>query len=157
MKYLMFAASALLLASPAATQTPAPSPSGYGAPIGVSEAVKLVDKGMKLAEARKFKMAFAVVEPSGELVAFAKMDDTVYASAHLAREKARSAARFRRPTEEFETRVIGGRTVLLSSDEFLPIAGGIPIVRNGRVIGALGVSGGSAAEDAAIAAAALAE
>jgi uncharacterized protein GlcG (DUF336 family) len=61
------------------------------------------------------------------------------------------------PTAEFETRVQGGRSVLLSSDEIIPIAGGIPIIANGRVIGALGASGGSAADDAAVAAATLGE
>lgn len=87
MKRLLMAASALMLATPAATQTPV-SPIGYGPPISVSEALKLVEKGMKQAEAKKLKMAFAVVEPSGELIAFAKMDDVVYASAHIAQQKA---------------------------------------------------------------------
>jgi len=160
MKHLLLAATAAMIAAPLAAQTAAPAapasaPVGYGAPITLADAMKLIEKGMKLAEARKLKLAFAVVEPSGELVAFAKMDDVLYASAHLAQQKARAAARFRLPTSEFETRVMGGRTVLLSSDEVIAIGGGVPIIANGRVIGALGVSGGSAADDAAVAGAAL--
>jgi uncharacterized protein GlcG (DUF336 family) len=162
MKHLVFAVTAAMIASPVDAQTavpvaPASTPVGYGAPITLADAMKLIEKGIKLAEARKLKMAFAVVEPSGELFAFAKMDDVVYASAHLAQQKARAAARFRLPTSEFETRVMGGRTVLLSSDEVIAIGGGVPIVVNGRVIGALGVSGGSAADDSAVASATVSD
>ncbi len=162
MKRLVIAAIAIMIAAPVAAQTaisaaPASAPVGYGAPITLADAMELIEKGVKLAEARKLKMAFAVVEPSGELVAFARMDDVVYASAHLAQQKARAAARFRLPTSEFENRVMGGRTVLLSSEEVIAIGGGVPIVADDRVLGALGVSGGSAADDVAIANAAVAD
>ena len=153
----LIAIGAMMLAMPLASQTPAPPPTSYGPPIAVSDALKLVEKGMKQAEAKKLKMAFAVVEPSGELVAFARMDDVSYATIRIAQQKARTSARFRLPTSEFEARVLGGRTVLLSSDEVIAVGGGIPIVDKGRVIGALGVSGGSAQEDAAVAAATLGE
>lgn len=93
-------------------------------------------------------MAFAIVEPSGDLVAFVRMDGLVYASTQVAIQKARSAARFRLDTAEFETRVMAGRTVLLASYEVLPIGGGVPILADGRVIDAIGVSGGTSAEDA---------
>ncbi len=156
MMRLLIAACAVMLASPAATQTPAP-PTSYGPPIAASDALKLIEKGMKQAEAKKLKMAFAVVEPSGELVAFARMDDVSYATIRIAQQKARSSARFRLPTSEFEARVLAGRIVLLSSDEVIAVAGGIPIMANGKVIGALGVSGGSAQEDAAVAAATTGE
>jgi glc operon protein GlcG len=158
MKHLLVAVVAAMIAAPVPAQTAAPAaPVGYGVPIMLADAMKLIEKGIKLAEARKLKMAFAVVEPSGELIAFAKMDDVVYASAHLAQQKARTAARFRLPTSEFETRVMGGRAVLLSSDEVIAIAGGVPIVANARVIGALGVSGGTAADDGAVASAAVSD
>lgn len=162
MKHLILAAIAAMMAPPLAAQTvtpaaPSSAPVGYGPPITLADAMTLIEKGMKLAEARKLKLAFAVVEPSGELVAFARMDDVVYASVHLAQQKARAAARFRLPTSEFETRVMGGRNVLLSSDEVIAIGGGVPIVTNGRVIGALGVSGGTAADDDAVASAALSD
>jgi glc operon protein GlcG len=112
-------------------------------------------KGMKNGASRKHKMAFAVVEPSGELVAFARMDDTPYASIRLAQQKARTSARLRVSTAELERRVQDGRTVLLSSDEVLAVAGGVLIIKHGRIVGALGVSGATAPEDASIAESAL--
>ncbi|HWU95322.1 MAG TPA: heme-binding protein [Sphingomonas sp.] len=148
-------ACALLTATPAIPQTSNAKPAGYGAPIAVDEALRLIRKGMAESAAKELKMAFAVVEPSGELVAFARMDDVPYASIRLAQQKARTSARLRMATASLEERVLGGRSVLLSSDEVLAIGGGVPIIANGRVVGALGVSGGTAAEDAAIAAASL--
>lgn len=156
-RLLPLVAATALVASAGSAESPDTQPTAYGLPIAVAEAGRIIDKGMKLAAAKGFKMAFAVVEPSGELVAFARMDDTPYASIKVAQHKARSSARFRLPTAEFERRVLAGRTVLLSSDEVLAVGGGIPIVAGGRVIGALGVSGGSAAEDTAIASAAVAD
>ena len=111
----------------------------------------LIRRGIEQSEAKGHKMAFAVVEPSGELVAFARMDDVPYASIRLAQQKARSSARLRMTTAALEERVQGGRSALLSSDEVIAIGGGVPIVVNGRVVGALGVSGGTAAEDGAVA------
>jgi len=84
------------------------------------------------------------------------MDDIPYASTRLAQQKAPTSARFRMTTAQFEERVQTGRVVLMSSDEVVAIVGGVPIVQDGRVMGAIGVSGGSAVQDAAIAAAAIA-
>ncbi|MEL0211699.1 MAG: heme-binding protein, partial [Novosphingobium sp.] len=90
----VLAALTFFVVTQAAAQVPAsappstPIPAAYGAPVSLDEAMALIEKGIKLAAARKFKMAFAVVEPSGELLAFARMDDVVYASAHIAQRKA---------------------------------------------------------------------
>jgi glc operon protein GlcG len=149
-------ACAAMIAIPAAAQPPTPPASGYGPPIGVSEALALIDRGMEKSTAHGLKMVFAVVEPSGELVAFARMDDAPYASIRLAQQKASTSARLRLTTAELEERVQGGRMALLSSDEVIAIGGGVPIVVNGKIIGALGVSGGTAAQDAAVAEEALA-
>jgi uncharacterized protein GlcG (DUF336 family) len=149
-------ASAATIAIPAVAQQPTQQTSAYGAPIGVSEALALIDRGMEKSAAQGFRMVFAIVEPSGELVAFARMDDAPYASIRLAQQKASTSARLRLTTAELEERVQGGRMVLLSSDEVIAIGGGVPIVADGRIIGALGVSGGTAAQDAAIAAATVA-
>lgn len=148
-------ACALLTATPASPQTSNAQPAGYGSPIAVDGALSIIRKGMAESTAKGLKMAFAVVEPSGELVAFARMDDVAYASIRLAQQKARTSARLRMTTASLEERVLGGRSVLLSSDEVLAIGGGVPIIINGRVVGALGVSGGTAAEDSAIAAVAV--
>lgn len=143
---------AVLIATPALAQTaPPPPPALYGPPIAVDQALALIDRGMRQAQAKGLKMAFAVVEPSGELVAFARMGDAPYASTHVAQQKARASARFRLPTSQFEERVQAGRVALLTSDEVIAVGGGLPIVIDGRVAGALGVSGGTAAEDTALA------
>lgn len=158
MKHLV-AAVALALTAPAAgaqTQPPAPAAApAYGAPIGLEDAQAILDRAVAAARAGNFRMAVAVVEPNGELVAFARMDDVQYGSILVAQRKARTAARYRLPTATLEERVLGGRIVSLANDDALPIAGGVPIVVDGRIVGAIGVSGASAAEDAAVALAAL--
>ena len=144
-------ACALMTAIPAVAQPQAKPAIGYGSPIGLGEALALIERGMEKSAAQGLKMVFAVVEPSGELVAFARMDDAPYASIRLAQQKASTSARLRLTTAELEERVQGGRMALLSSDEVIAIGGGVPIVVDGRIVGALGVSGGTAAQDAAIA------
>ena len=128
----------------------------YGVPISLADAQALVDRAINAARAAGHRMAVAVVEPNGELVAFGRMDDTQYGSIHVAQRKAWTAARYRLATSVMEERTMAGRTVTLANEDALPIAGGIPIIREGRIVGAIGVSGASSAEDATIAAAALA-
>lgn len=151
MKRTIFAL-ALVLAGPAAVAQRAPA---YGPPIRLDAARALVDRAIKAAGSGGFRMAVAIVEPSGELVAFARMDDTQYGSIKVAQRKAWTAARYREATSELEKRVLAGRTVSLANDDSLPIAGGIPIVDDGRIVGAIGVSGGAASEDDAVARKAL--
>lgn len=141
--------------TPAPTPAPAPPPPPYGAPIGLEAAQALIDRAVAAAAARHFRMAVAIVEPSGELVAFARMDDTQYGSIYVAQRKAETAARYRAATSAMEERTLAGRTVTLANADSLPIAGGIPIVVDGRIIGAIGVSGAAASEDNEIARAAL--
>ena len=162
MKPLLLAVAVLALASPAWGQTPpttapaaAPAPP-YGAPIGLETAQALIDRATAAASARGFRMAFAIVEPSGQLVAFGRMDDTQYGSIAVAQAKARSAALYRTATSVSEERLTGGRTALLALDGMVPVAGGVPIVVDGRIIGAIGVSGASSAQDDEIARAAIA-
>jgi uncharacterized protein GlcG (DUF336 family) len=151
------AAAGALAAGASSAQTPAPAAPApaYGAPISLSDAQVLIQRAIEESRGRGFRMSIAVVEPSGELVAFAKMDDTQYGSTHVALRKAETSARYRTSTAAFEARVLGGRTVTLGNDDVMPIAGGQPIIVDGRVVGGLGVSGGSAAEDDEIALAAL--
>lgn len=158
MKALILAL-ALAAAAPAAmAQTappPAPSPT-YGAPISMEAAQGLLTRALDAAREGGFRMAVAIVEPNGELVAFARMDDTQYGSIHVAQRKAWTAARYRLSTAVMEERTLAGRTVTLANEDTLPIAGGVPIVVDGRIVGAIGVSGASASDDALVAAAALA-
>ncbi len=159
MKVRIAALLAALLATPTVAQAPvapaapaAPAvPAVYGAPIGLDLALELIRDGRQVSRQMGVPIAMAIVEPSGELVAFARMDGVPYATINIAQQKARTAARFRLPTAEFERRVQDGRIVLLSSDEVMAVGGGVPIVVDGKAIGALGISGGTAAQDTAIA------
>jgi uncharacterized protein GlcG (DUF336 family) len=106
---------------------------------------------------RGWTVAVAVVDPTGGLVLFHSLDGTQAASQDIAIAKARTAARFKRPTKAMEDAVAGGRMSLLSVSEFaLMLEGGVPITRDGAIIGAIGISGMTSAQDGEIAAAALA-
>lgn len=130
-------------------------PGPYGPPVTLDRARAIVDAAHREARAQGMTMAFAVVLPSGDPILLEVMDGTQSASITIAPAKARAAARFRRPTKMFADAVAAGNLGMLSLDEIVAIEGGVPIVANGRVIGALGVSGGTSAEDGEIAAAAL--
>ena len=162
MKPLLLVLAVMATAAPAWAQTPpTPAPAAvpappYGAPIGLEAAQALIDRAVEAGRARGFRLAIAVVEPSGELVAFGRMDDVQYGSISIAQRKARSAARVRTATSALEERVTGGRLVILAIDEIMPVAGGVPIVVDGKVVGAIGVSGASSAQDDEVARAAIA-
>jgi glc operon protein GlcG len=149
--FLAAVAAIALTASAGAQQLPV----SYGNPITLEQAKTIVAAAERSAQSRNFTMAFAVVEPSGELVLFHKMDGTQYGSELVAREKARTAARFKRSTKAFSDSVAGGRNAVLSLPGVVAIEGGTPIVINGRIVGAIGVSGGSSEQDGEVAAAAL--
>jgi uncharacterized protein GlcG (DUF336 family) len=104
-----------------------------------------------IAEARKnsWMMAVAVVDPAGNLVYFEKMDGTQTGSVNVAIEKARSAALFKRPTKAFQDVVATGGVGLriLGLPGAVPVDGGLPIVSEGRIIGAIGLSGGTSEQD----------
>lgn len=153
MKHLLLALALASASAPALAQSA--SVPAYGEPIRLDAAQTLIERAVAAAEAGRFRMAVAVVEPSGELVAFVRMDDTQYGSILVAQRKAATAARYRSATSVMEERTLAGRTVTLANEDNLPIAGGIPIVVDGRIVGAIGVSGAAASEDDAVARAAL--
>jgi len=137
--------TALLSAGSALAQAPKP----YGAPVSLENAKKAATAA--LAEARKnnWTMAVAVVDPSGTLVYYEKMDNTQTGSANVAVDKARSAALFKRPTKAFQDVVASGGAGLriLSLQGAVPIEGGVPLVMNGEIVGAIGLSGDSSDHD----------
>lgn len=104
------------------------------------------------AEAKKnnWSMVVAIVDASGGLVLFHKADGTRPSNVEFALAKARTAARFQRATKALDSAVTAGRIQYLAADA-LPIEGGVPIVVDGQVIGAVGVSGGTSAQDAQVA------
>ena len=134
-------------------QTPfAPPPQvSYGLPISTESAKNVA--AASIAEARKnnWLQAIAIVDTGGYLVYFEKMQDTQTGSVALAIEKANTAALFRRPTKVFEDGVVKGELRLLRLTGAIPIDGGVPIIADGKLIGAIGVSGGTGAQDGQVA------
>jgi glc operon protein GlcG len=99
--------------------------------------------------------AIAVVDDGGHLLVLYRLDGTFAAASNISIGKARSAADFRKPTADFENAIQAGRTSLVANPELLPLQGGVPIVVDGAVVGAVGVAGArSAAQDEEIARAA---
>jgi glc operon protein GlcG len=102
------------------------------------------------AQQRSAPSAIAVVDPAGDLLAFQRMDGVRPASADLAIEKARTAARLQRPTAEIEDNINRGRTAFVTAD-IAALRGGVPIRVNGEVVGAVGIAGMSKETDTEIA------
>ena len=127
----------------------------YGAQVTVDQAKKIAAGA--LAEARKnnWNVAIAIVDNHGSLVYYERMEDTQSASPHIAVEKAKTAAMYRRPTRVFEDGVNKGRPSVLGLPGAIPIAGGLPIVVSGKIAGGIGVSGVTADQDEQIAKAGL--
>ena len=142
-----FAATLLfsLCCFPAFAQMPNP----YGPPISLENARKAAEPA--LAEARKnnWNMAVAIVDPAGNLVYYEKMDNTQLGSAQICISKARSAALFKRPTKALQDALAAGGAGLriLRIEGAVPVEGGIPIISDGKIVGAIGVSGDSGEHD----------
>jgi len=157
---IRFVLSAAVCSAAALAQgTPAPAPSPYAIPIGPGiglDAAKKVAAATS-AEARKNKwfMAIAVVDPAGTLVYFEKADTTQNGSANVAINKARSAALYKRPTKAFQDALEkGGLGVrVLALEGAVPVDGGLPLLVDGKLVGAVGVSGDLSEHDAQCAAA----
>jgi glc operon protein GlcG len=90
--------------------------------------------------------AIAVVDDGGNLVAVERLDNTFAAGANISIGKARTAALFKRPTKAFEDIINKGRTAMTTLNDFTPLQGGVPIVVDGQIIGAVGVSGAASAQ-----------
>jgi len=151
MKRILVSFAALFILAPAAhAQLPS-------APfINLEAAKRMASAAEAEARSNNWNVAIAVVDASGGLIYFQRADDTQPGSLDVAIRKARTSAAFRRPTKAMEDAVLGGRTVILSIDGVLPIEGGLPILVDGRVIGAIGVSGVTPQQDGQIAAAGVA-
>lgn len=121
----------------------------YGAPITLDNAKAAAALALAEAGRQGWTMAVAIVDPAGTLVYYEKMDDTQLGSATVAIAKARSAALFKRPTKEFQdTLAKGGEGLrVLRLDGAVPVEGGLPLVVDGKIAGAIGLSGGTSAQD----------
>lgn len=142
-------AFAALLLPLSAQQPAAQKPTLYGAPIALDQAKRAATSAAAEARRNGWLMAIAIVDPAGNLVYFERADSTQTASLQLAIDKARSAALFKRPTKIFEEQVAAGGLGLrqLKNPDVMPIEGGIPLLEEGKVVGAIGVSGGAATQD----------
>ena len=121
----------------------------YGETITLAEAKKVAEAALADATKRGWEMCIAVVGPTGDLIVFEKMDQCQFGSISIAQHKARTAARYRRPTVVFE-RLLGKGpffSYLTTLDDVIASRGGNPIVVKGKIIGAIGVSGGSGSQD----------
>jgi glc operon protein GlcG len=152
---LFFALAGLSVAFAARAQAPTPAPPPpppYGAPINLADAKKAADAAMaEVAKVGSAPDAIAVVDHGGFLIYFERMDNTQLGSVEIAIEKARSAALFRRPTKVFEDAVAGGRNAILALRGAVPLEGGVPIISGGKLVGAIGASGGTAQQDGQVA------
>ena len=120
---------------------------GYGPNVGVEVARKAATAAIAEAKKNSWTMAVAVVDTAGNLVYFERMDDTQTGSIRVSQEKARSSAQFKRPTKAFEDALAGGRQAILALPGAIPIEGGIPLLAEDKIIGAIGVSGGTSPQD----------
>jgi|SRR5580704_15716810 glc operon protein GlcG len=105
----------------------------------------------KEAAGAKLTMVIVVLDEGGNLIYLERMDETQIGSIEVAQQKARSAVSFKRPTKAFEDAVAGGRNAILKLPGAIPVEGGLPLIVNGKVIGAIGCSGGSSQQDGVVA------
>jgi glc operon protein GlcG len=119
--------------------------------LSLAAAKKVAAAAEAEAMKNKFTMSIAVIDDGGFVVYQETIDETQRGSIETALAKARSALFYKRPTKAFQDALAGGRTALLALPGAIPIEGGIPLSVDGQVIGAIGVSGGTSAQDAQVA------
>jgi len=104
------------------------------------------------AAANNWNVAIAVVDDGGHLISLERMDDTQKGSVRIAEQKARTAIMFKRPSKAFEDMVLQGRPVMMTMPDVICLEGGVPLIRDGVYVGAIGVSGVKSSEDGIVAA-----
>jgi len=122
---------------------------GYGSAIPLDTSKRAATAAVDEARRNGWTMAVAIVDAAGDLVYFEKMDETQTGSVTVSQSKARSAARFKRPTKAFQDALTATPDGLriLGIEGAVPVEGGLPIVMGGKIIGAIGVSGGTSQQD----------
>ena len=147
-------AAVILTATVSAQQAPSPPPiTPYGAPLGLEAAKKVMAAAEAEAVKNNWAMAIVILDSTGHMVMLHKLDNTQYGSLMAAEDKAHSAINYRRPSKVFEDLVaqggIGLRSLALRGAS--PLEGGIPINVDGKIVGAIGVSGGTSVQDGQVA------
>ena len=145
-KLTLAIAAALGCATVTFAQAPPPS---YGPSITADVARKVAAPAAAESRKNQWTMAIAIVDTSGDLVYFERMEDTQVGSADIAIDKARSAARFKRPTKAFQDIVAAGGEGMriLALRGAVPVEGGVPLMVGGKIVGAIGCSGGTSQQD----------
>lgn len=140
--------AAALFGTDVNAQAPAPPPA-YGETINIETAKKAAAAAVAESAKNNWGMCVAVVAPSGDLVYFERMDNCQYASITISQRKAKAAAVFRRPTKVFEDRVASGGAGIaaITLDGVIASEGGVPIIIGGKIVGAMGCSGGTGQQD----------
>ncbi|MBR0957063.1 GlcG/HbpS family heme-binding protein [Bradyrhizobium japonicum] len=130
----------------------------YGAPITLDEATLVADAARAEAQRHGWPMVIAITDSGGHLVLLYRLDQAQHGSVLVAQQKAKTAVDFRRPTGAFESALADGglHWRLLGMTNLTPLEGGLPILRDGTVVGAIGVSGMQSTQDAQAAAAGIA-
>ena len=158
---LVFAAALTAAAAQAQTAASAPPAAGgtadgipfdipYGTPVGADAAKRMIAAVEAEATKHRWKMNIAVVDTHGDLVAFLRMDGAQHGSIGVSQGKARTAARFRRESRLFYNLFETGHPYVATLDPSIVASpGGLPLVEGGRIIGAIGCSGGTGDQDAA--------
>lgn len=151
--------AALLVAGPARAQQPQPvNPLDaipekmpfdipYGPPIALERATAAINAAIAEAKKRDWKLNVAVVDSGGNLVAFQRMNGAQLASIQISQHKARAAVTYRRETKVYEAGLQANNLNLLTLDGVIGSRGGIPLVEEGKIIGAIGCSGGASSQD----------
>ena len=116
----------------------------------LAAAKQVAEAAEKFAIANDWKVVIAIVDSGANLLYLERMDGGLVGSVRIAERKARTAVQFKCPTKDFETGLAGGTTSLLKLD-ILPFEGGIPVLADGAIVGAIGVSGGTPAQDGQVA------
>ena len=140
----------LLVALGALGSAVAQMPNPYGPAISLENARKAAAPALAEAAKNNWTVAVAIVGPAGTLIYYEKMDNTQLGSAEVAIDKARTAAMFKRPTKAFQDALAAGGDGLrvLGLKGVTPVEGGIPLLMDGKIVGAIGVSGATSAQDA---------
>jgi len=120
----------------------------YGTPIKLETAKKLIAAVEAKASKHRWKLNIAIVDPNGDLIHFSRMDGAQLASIDIAQGKARTAARFRRETRVFFNAIQSGRSYVATLDPTLIASpGGLPLIKDDKLVGAIGCSGGTGDQD----------
>lgn len=125
--------------------------------LTIALAKRLAAAAVKCAEENHWNMFIAIVDDGANLMYLERMDGAQLGSQRVSVEKARSALLFKRPTKALEEAVAGGRIVVMTLANAVPVEGGLPLIAGGEIVGAIGVSGGTSPQDGVVAQAAAAE